>query len=127
MSRYLECFGGVHIEANLSGTPVIATDFGCYVHTVKHGLTGYRLTGNCFEQGMWAVKNLDRIDPEVCRKWGQRFSNENVALKYDEYFDTLLRYIHNNNSPYWTANPERTELDWISDDLSWLDQDIILS
>ena len=113
LSHYPEPFCGTHIEFALSGTPVITSQFGVFAYTVKHGKTGYRVTN--FEQGVWAARNIDRINPEDCREHGLKFSNENVALKYDEYFDSLLRYIRNGKKIYWFENPDRKDLDWLND------------
>lgn len=116
LSRYWEAFGGVHIEAMLSGTPPISTDLGGYVHTIRSGYNGYRLNMNIYEQGVWAAKNADKIDPYNLRDFGLRFSNEQIALRYDEYFDSLSAMIENDGSPYWIENPSRTDLDWIDYD-----------
>ena len=125
LSTYPEPFGGVHIEANLSGKPVISTDIGAYCHSVKNKLTGYRVRLNVYEQAVWAAKNIDKIDPETCRKWGQRFINERVALSYDEYFSSVIASMGNNKSPFWQMNPERTNLDWIDDSLDWIKDPIL--
>ena len=113
ISHYPEPFGGVHIEFALSGTPVITSNFGVFPYTVKHGKTGYRI--NNFEQGIWAAKNIERINPQDCREQGLKFSNANIALKYDEYFEGLIRYIKNDKSIYWLENPEGSSLDWFRD------------
>ena len=125
LSTYPEPFGGVHVEANLSGKPVISTDIGAYCHTVKHGLTGYRCRLNVFEQALWAARNVEKIDPATCRKWGQRFRNERVALSYQEYFSSVHASIDNNRSPFWLMNQERTHLNWIDDTLDWLNDPIL--
>ena len=125
LSTYPEPFGGVHIEAALSGKPVISTDIGAYPHTVKHGLTGYRCRLNVFEQAKWAAKNIGNIEPSTCRKWGQRFINERVALSYDEYFSSVIKANENGKSPYWIMNEERENLNWLDDSLGWLDDEII--
>ena len=125
LSTYPEPFGGVHIEAAMSGKPVISTDIGAYCHSVKHGLTGYRCRLNVFEQAVWAAQDIDTIDPATCRKWGQRFRNERVAMLYDEYFSSVIQASQNQKSPFWITNPGRTALGWIDDTLDWLDDPII--
>ena len=37
-----------------------------------------------------AIKNIDKIKPMDCRKWGENFSLERVALMYEKYFQDVL-------------------------------------
>lgn len=86
---YLEAFGYVAIEAMMSGTPVITTDFGAFPETVKHGVSGYRC--KTFSEFVWAAKNIDKLKAEDCRKWAiDNFSLENTVKKYDDYFNQIL-------------------------------------
>jgi glycosyltransferase involved in cell wall biosynthesis len=107
---YVGPFEGVSVEAMLSGTPVISTDWGCFGENVLHGVTGWRC--RTLEQFTWAVRNADRISPCACRSWAEsNFSMERVALMYEEYFDML----HGLHGPGWPApNDGRTELDWLT-------------
>ena len=87
-STYVEPFGGVQIENLLSGTPTITTDWGAFVENNVEGVTGYRC--RTFGDFVNAVNNLDKIDPYVCRQHGEKFSLENVAPKYEKYFQDVL-------------------------------------
>jgi glycosyltransferase involved in cell wall biosynthesis len=82
---YVEPFGNMVVEGYLSGTPSITTDWGGFTETVVNGVTGYR----CREmrEFVYALKNIDKIDPYVCRKYAEEnYSEEAVYKKYHEYF-----------------------------------------
>lgn len=86
---YIEPFGLTTIEANLSGTPVITTDWGGYVDNVVNGVTGFRCSH--FSDFINAINNLDKINPENCRKFGEQFTAENSVRKYINYFSKIFK------------------------------------
>ena len=57
---------------------------------------------------MYALRNLDMIDPAACRKEALRFSVKRAAISYHEYFNRILR---NNSISWYSYHPNRTRKD----------------
>jgi len=87
-TTYIEPFGGVAVESQLAGTPVITTDFGAFPETVEHGKTGFRCsTLNDFVQAARAVDQLNYL--YIHKRAVQLYSMDNVRYQFDTYFHRL--------------------------------------
>jgi glycosyltransferase involved in cell wall biosynthesis len=107
---YVEPFGGVNVEAQLCGTPVLTSDWGAFTETVLHGVTGYRC--RTLEQFVWAARNVHRLEPKVIRERALAlYGLDRVAGMYEEYFG-MLQTLWGDG---WYAQKERTQLDWLTD------------
>lgn len=89
LTHYVEPFGNMVIEANLSGTPSITTDWGGFTETVVEGKTGYRVRD--FKSLLTAMNSIDKIESSDCRGWGLNFSDEMVHLKHKQYLDKVIK------------------------------------
>jgi len=86
---YLEAFGGVNVEAQLCGTPVITTNFGVFPETVQDGLTGWRC--NTLQDFITAARRVDILDPHEIRRHAERYLMDNVRWKFQRWFDDLYQ------------------------------------
>lgn len=85
---YLEPFGGVAVEAQVSGTPVIASPFGAFTETVEPGVSGF--LPHTLSELLAAVEACDTLDPYTIRQRAvERFSVDAVAPQYDTYLHRL--------------------------------------
>lgn len=86
---YLEAFGGVNVEAQLCGTPVITTDFGVFPETVINGVTGFRC--HTLQDFINAAKSVGTLVPEIIRKHAERYLMDNVKYEFQKWFDDLYQ------------------------------------
>lgn len=86
---YVEPFNCVAVEAQLSGTPVISTDWGGFTDTIEQGVTGYRCT--YLGEFVHAMKSINHLAiPEQIRGRAiDRYSIDAVAPRYARYFKRL--------------------------------------
>jgi glycosyltransferase involved in cell wall biosynthesis len=98
-TQYLEAFGGVNVEAQLCGTPVITTDFGVFPETVVHGVTGFRCS--TLAQFVHAAKNVHKLKPKKIRAHAERYLTTNVRWEFQEFFDDLYQLYLSSADPAW--------------------------
>lgn len=86
-TQYIEPFGGVAVEAMLSGTPVISTDFGAFTETVDT-MNGFKC--RTLKDFLYAADNLDGFDSKaIAARARFHYSLEGVAPKWERWFDQV--------------------------------------
>jgi glycosyltransferase involved in cell wall biosynthesis len=86
---YIEPFGSVAVEAQMSGTGVVCTNFGGFTETVEHGKTGYRC--NSMNEFVNALHEAQDLDNEYIRNRAvSLYSMGAVMPQYQRYFERLL-------------------------------------
>lgn len=88
-TQYIGPFEGVHVEAMLSGTPVLTTDWGVFTETVIPGINGFRTRS--LGEAIWAAKECEKLDSKRMRDFAiARFSLDVVKYRYQDYFTQLF-------------------------------------
>jgi len=89
-TRYVEPFGGVTVEAELCGTPVLGSSYGSFTETVEHGRTGYQCrTLGDFLAGLEQIEN-GAISRQYVRDFAvEHFDMYKLAHRYDGAFKQI--------------------------------------
>ncbi len=91
---YLEPFGGVAVEAMMSGVPAITTDWGAFTETVHHGVSGFRC--RTLGEFLGAIDAAPLLDKHDIRDYARaRFSTSVAGKMYDRYFAQILELDRN--------------------------------
>lgn len=89
-TRYVEPFGGVTVEAQMTGTPVLGSTYGSFTETIQHGFNGYRCaTLGDYLEGIKQIENgaLDREQISDYNK--MKYDMFNLAHNYDSAFKQI--------------------------------------
>lgn len=90
-----EPFGLVMIEAMSCGTPIVAYKNGAIPEVVVDGKTGFVVESNIEEKLMEAVKKIDTIKREDCRKHVlEKFSVDKMVKSYDDALQKVLSSVN---------------------------------
>jgi len=80
-------FEGVNIEARLSGSPVLTTNFAVFSSIVENGVDGYRC--DMLDDFVWAAKKCVTLDKSIIRKRAERYLMDSVKWDYQQWFEDL--------------------------------------
>ncbi|MHC5111764.1 MAG: glycosyltransferase family 4 protein [Planctomycetota bacterium] len=87
--NWCEPFGLVAVEAQASGTPLIATRVGALPEIIQEGKTGFVV--DSLEEAVEAVERIDGLKPEDCRENAvTRFSAKAMAQGYSEVYGAAM-------------------------------------
>jgi len=105
-TRYVEPFGGVTVEAQMTGTPVLGSTYGSFTETIVEGFNGYR----CHTLGEF----LQGIDNILAGKLDRQKISEYAKSKYDMYvlahdYNKVIRQMTDLHDKGWyTQNHDST-------------------
>jgi len=83
-TEYVEPFGGVAVEAMLTGTPVITSNHGAFAETVPRALRCN--TQRDWEQALWDAMGYT---PEMLQALAAPYRMENIGPRYTKIFEQI--------------------------------------
>ncbi len=86
---YFEPFGLTSVEAAVSGTPLIASNWGGYTDNIIDGVTGYRCSN--LYSFLEAAKNVHLLSSKDCFEWGKKHTAEFLIKKWNDYIIDIAR------------------------------------
>lgn len=87
-TTYVAPFEGVHVEAQLCGTPVITTDQGVFTETVTNGVNGYRC--RMYQDFVEAARLAPLLKrTRIAQAARLRYDTAVVGAQYARYFERL--------------------------------------
>ncbi len=90
--RGAEAFGRVIIESLACGTPVISYKKGGVPELVINNKTGFLVKENNLQDVKKALANIDKIKPEICRKFVEKnFVLEKMVGNYEKFYSSLIK------------------------------------
>jgi glycosyltransferase involved in cell wall biosynthesis len=106
-SHYVEPFGGINVEAQFMGVPVITSDWGAYAETVIHGKTGFRC--RTMEQFVFALKATEGLDKDFIQTYARKnYGFDKIGSMYEDFFSNVLQVY--TGLGFYAENPGRTDL-----------------
>lgn len=85
---YLEPFGNMVVEAAMSGTPAITTDWGAFRETVIQGVTGFRCRE--LKDFTQAIENISSIKSNNCREFAvTNFEDGVIYPQFNKYLQKI--------------------------------------
>jgi glycosyltransferase involved in cell wall biosynthesis len=87
-TTFSEPFGGVAVEAMMSGTPAITFPTGAFAETVVPGVSGYHF--HTVAEGVQAITSALELDHHEIRDYAMsRYSLDAVRPMYEAWFDRV--------------------------------------
>src|SRR6185503_9063322 len=99
-TNFIEPFGGSGVEAMLTGTPLLASDFGAFTETVDHGRTGYR----CKTLGDWVTGIENVLKGQIDRSYVAMTARKRYTLEAcGPLYDQAFRQLTSLHGPGWNS------------------------
>ncbi len=107
-TQYFEPGGNASVEPQACGTPVLASNFGCFTQQVLNGVSGFRPT--TLEEWILCAEACKTLDRSQVRAHAHgRFSIGVVKYLFQEYFQRIynlyMREGWTAKTPEWAAFP----------------------